>query len=209
MSELSDFNYMKKNLITILILTALPFLVGFYWKSTTPDEPFFDNSLPINSERLDGTFTGGFGEQTCHSCHFDYDINMPGGSLTVDGVPSFYTPESDYKITVTIESERLENGGFQMTSRFKDGTQAGSFSWEGNRLQFTPCISDEVQYLQHTHEGTRPTATREVSWNFTWTAPESPDGKVIFNIAANAGNDDDSSFDDWIYVDELTSNPGK
>jgi hypothetical protein len=195
--------------LKLIICILFPFVVAIAMPANNPEYFPQEDTFDFNSERLDGRFTGGFGEQTCHSCHFDYDINMPGGSLSMDGLPSAYTPGNEYEVTVTVESERLENGGFQMTSRFEDGSQAGSFSWEGNRLKFTPGISDEVQYLQHTHEGTRPTATREVSWNFTWTAPESPDGKVIFNIAANAGNDDDSSFDDWIYVDELTSNPGK
>lgn len=165
------------------------------------NELLFDDDF--NPEHLDGPFTGGFGELTCHSCHFDYDINMDGGSLTVNGLPDYYEAGELYKLTVTVESSHLENGGFQMTSRFEDGTQAGSFTWEDNHLMYTPNISDEVKYLQHTRESTAPTGDRKVSWNFTWSAPETVTGSIIFNIAANAGNNDDSSFGDWIYTKEL------
>lgn len=156
----------------------------------------------FNPEHLDGPFTGGFGEQTCHSCHFDYDLNQEGGSLMVEGVDNTFKPGKSYDITVTVESEHLEIGGFQMTARFEDGTQAGEFKWTGDHLMLTPSISDEVQYLQHSREGTSPTAEREVSWTFTWNAPERSES-VIFNVAANAGNYDDSVFGDWIYAKEI------
>ena len=160
-----------------------------------------------NPDHLDGTFTGGFGEETCRSCHFDYDLNMDGGSLVLDGVPESYESGKDYEITVTLQAEQLEVGGFQMTTRFEDGSQAGDFSWDGEHLMFTPSISDEVKYLQHTADGTEPSSEGEIQWTFTWTSPEVNDGEVILNIAANSGNYDDSSFGDWIYAKELTLRP--
>lgn len=168
--------------------------------------PELDQTSEINPDHLDGAFTGGFGEDTCRSCHFDYDLNMEGGSLSVNGLNEEYEPGSEVDITVTVQSERLEIGGFQLTARFEDGTQAGSFEWDGDRLIFTPDISGDVQYIQHSEEGTEPTGEREVSWSFTWIAPETGD-PVIFNIAANAGNYDDSSFGDWIYAKEIEVTP--
>lgn len=162
---------------------------------------------PLNPEYLDGPFTGGFGEQSCHSCHFDYDLNQDGGSLTIQGINDVYKPGSSYEVTVTVESEQLKIGGFQMTTRFEDGTQAGSFEWEDERLMFTPSISGDLQYLQHSSKGTSPTGKQEVSWSFIWQSPEDGQEPVIFNIAANAGNYDDSSFGDWIYVDEIIISP--
>jgi len=68
---------------------------------------------------------------------------------------------------------------------------------------FTPETDDNMQYIQHSESGTKPDSGRSVSWSFNWTAPE--DGStVIFNVAANAGNYDDSSFGDWIYIKEIT-----
>ncbi|CAN5365394.1 hypothetical protein BH23BAC3_BH23BAC3_31670 [soil metagenome] len=202
------FSYMMKNLITLVLLTALPFVVGFYWQTPGSADRSFDDSLPFNPEHLDGAFTGGFGEQTCHSCHFDNDLNMEGGSLTLQGVEEKYRAGKEYVITVTVESEHLEIGGFQMTARFEDGSQAGSFEWEGDRLMFTPAVSNDIKYLQHSADGTDPTGEREVRWTFTWLAPED-EREVIFNIAANAGNNDDSAFGDWIYVKEIVIKPGE
>lgn len=155
-------------------------------------------------DHIPGPFTGGFGEETCHSCHFDYDINDERGSLRVEGLGQTYEPGEQYELTVSVESERLEIGGFQMTARFEDGSQAGEFIWSGDKLILTPDANDDIQYLQHSVSGTEPTSDREVSWTFTWTAPDHDPAMVIFNIAANAGNDDFSAFGDWIYVQEIT-----
>lgn len=192
--------------LKIFTLTLIPLLVGLWLpEREVVMNHHFDEEF--NPDRLDGRFTGGFGEQTCHSCHFDYDLNMGGGSLSIEGLPDRYEPGSSYKIEVRVESERLENGGFQMTARFDDGNQAGKFEWSGDDLKYTPNISDDVKYLQHTLNSTVPTGEREVSWKFHWIAPESDSGEIIFNLAANAGNDDDSAFGDWIYVKELISEP--
>lgn len=188
-----------KIILKLLIIILLPFFIGI---SMPENEIFVNDAAYFNPEQLDGAFTGGFGEQTCHSCHFDYDLNHESGSLTVDGISETFKKEETYQITVTVESEQLENGGFQMTSRFEDGTQAGQFSWEGDHLIFTPSIGDDVEYVQHSAKGTRPTNEREVSWKVSWKAPDLT-RDVIFNIAANAGNDDDSAFGDWIYVKEF------
>src|SRR5256885_9066778 len=55
--------------------------------------------------------TGGFGEQSCHSCHLDNPVNAPGGRLRIDGVPPAYVPGEAYRITVAIAREGLERGG--------------------------------------------------------------------------------------------------
>lgn len=190
-----------KNVFKIFAIALIPFFVGIHFPEK--EEIFASETLSApNPEHLDGAFTGGFGEQTCHSCHFDYDINKEGGSLTVQGVNETYRPGKAYEITVTVESEHLEIGGFQMTARFEDGSQAGSFQWKGDGLMYTPSVSNGLKYLQHSADGTDPTGEREASWVFTWIAPDD-EREVFFNIAANAGNNDDSAFGDWIYVEEL------
>ncbi len=193
-----------KTALNLLIIILFPFIIGI--SMSEGDSAAIQITEDFNPDRLDGAFTGGFGEQTCHSCHFDYDINMDGGSLTFQGVDDVYETGKNYKITVTVRSERLEVGGFQLTSRYKDGSQAGQFEWSGDRLMLTPSISDEIQYLQHSAEGTTPTSENEVSWIFTWQAPDDS-RPVKFNLAANAGNLDDSSFGDWIYVEEMVISP--
>jgi hypothetical protein len=194
-----------KILLKLLGIISIPFIVGV----SMPETENHDSSIGSieNPNHLDGAFTGGFGEETCRSCHFDYDLNMDGGSLTLDGVPESYQPGKDYEITVTLQAEQLEVGGFQMTTRFDDGSQAGEFSWDGDELMYTPSVTDEVKYLQHSESGTQQAEDRAIQWTFTWTAPEQDGEKVILNIAANSGNYDDSSFGDWIYAEEITLRP--
>lgn len=191
-----------KILLKLLCIVSIPFIVGLSMPETKSSHSL--KSELENPDHLDGAFTGGFGEETCRSCHFDYDLNMDGGSLTLDGVPKSYEAGKDYEITVTLQSEQLEVGGFQMTARFEDGSQAGEFSWDGDDLMFTPSVSDEVKYLQHSVSGTQQAEDQTIQWTFTWTAPEEDGEKVILNIAANSGNYDDSSFGDWIYAKEIT-----
>lgn len=195
-----------KLIFKISAIIIVPFLIGITLPEPEADYSY-DKTRDSNPDHIQGPFTGGFGEETCRSCHFDYDLNMEGGSLTVDGISKTFKPGKNYEITVTVESEQLEVGGFQMTARFEDGTQAGSFEWEGDRLMFTPSVTDEIHYLQHTKGGTEPTGDREIRWTFIWNAPEKSGQDIILNIAANAGNYDDSSFGDWIYAKELILKP--
>lgn len=162
----------------------------------------------IEPRAIPGKFTGGFGELTCHNCHFGYDLNHEGGMLRVDGLNETYSPGQEFGITVTVSSVNLEKGGFQMTARLEDGTQAGWFAWADNdsTLMFTPGTGGEVEYIQHSEAGTDADAKHEVSWFFVWTAPDEPAGPVRVNIAANAGNDDLSPFGDRIYVQEFKLN---
>ncbi|MDX1591744.1 MAG: hypothetical protein R3283_07270, partial [Balneolaceae bacterium] len=155
-----------QHLIKIISIILFPLVLGAILDQTKeagPVEARSESPALSNPDHLDGPFTGGFGEATCHSCHFDYDLNMEGGSLTVTGFPERYQPGREYPISVRIESERLEIGGFQLTIRhLNSGNQAGSFTWNGDRIRFTPesSVGDSIQYLQHSGEGTSPTGDR-------------------------------------------------
>lgn len=95
-----------------------------------------------------------------------------------------------------------------MTARFEDGSQAGTFFWESERIMQTPDIDKQVQYVQHSGQGTQPTGERRVSWTLIWQAPQAGYAEpVVFNMAANAGNHDYSVFGDWIYVKEIRLEP--
>lgn len=204
--------------LLLLFFTAvtIPVLVGLTLSSGEIQPVYGSDVLSIHirdyPDHIPGAFTGGFGESTCHSCHFDHDLNHEQGSLTVAGLPENYTPGEQYEIRVVVENEQLGNGGFQLTARFKDGGQAGAFDWSDDRLTFTPATTDSIQYIQHSEAGTETTSERQVSWRFVWEAPpvsQNQQKTVFFNIAANAGNDDFSAFGDWIYVKERVVPPAQ
>jgi hypothetical protein len=201
---------MPRFIIQFFLALSIPLLIGFIYPGmliTENGEPAVSEILYDYPDHIPGAYTGGFGEQTCHSCHFDYQVNEPRGSLSVEGPDSTYSPSTSYDFTLTLQSERLEIGGFQMTARFEDGSQAGQFIWDGDHLTFTPATVDSIHYLQHEGMGANLTSDGVISWSFTWIAPDDNNRPVIINIAANAGNHDLSAFGDWIYLKERTLLP--
>jgi len=155
-------------------------------------------------EQLTGTFTGGFGEQSCHSCHFDYDLNPSGGKLKVLGIPDAVEAGQVYPIEVILVRENLGKAGFQLTARFVDGSQAGEFEiFEDARLTTTFSTPDSIDYIQHSEAGSEPVEKERNRWVINWKAPRVISDSIYFNIAANAANGDQSEFGDWIYVSEL------
>ena len=147
--------------------------------------------------------TGGFGEISCHQCHWDNPLNDPGGRLSLAGVPDTYIPGERYPITVAIAHPELMKGGFQMSARFEDGRNAGMFRSPDT---LTAPISDEethVTYIQHTASGARR-VQGEARWEVEWIAPAQA-GAVVFHVAGNASNGDASPLGDFIYTANATS----
>lgn len=154
-------------------------------------------------EHLTGAYTGGFGEETCRSCHFDYNLNPEEGKLTVSGFEDKVSAGQQVQIQINVEREELGAAGFQLSARYENGKQAGNFELGNNeRIMFSKSVPDSVQYLQHTGEGSKPGTNNSQTWTVTWEAPDSVAGPVIFNLAVNAANGDQSEFGDFIYSGE-------
>lgn len=151
--------------------------------------------------------TGGFGEPTCYQCHFDGDLNAPGGALALQGLPARYVAGQVYPLAVSLSRADLERGGFQMAVRFAggpdEGRQAGAFSGGEKRIAFE--MAGEVQYVSHTKDGALPAAPDSIRWTVDWKAPESAPGPIVFHLVGNAANGDDSQFGDYVYTLEVKS----
>jgi hypothetical protein len=152
--------------------------------------------------------TGGFGEMTCHECHWDNPLDEPSGRLTLSGAPSSYTPGSRYLITVDLSHPALVRGGFQLSARFErgpaSGGNAGSLRGTDELTAPAPDEDGRIVYIQHTRAAVA--AGSRVRWVVEWTAPEAGD-PVIFHAAANASNGDDSALGDFIYTAAAESQP--
>jgi hypothetical protein len=154
--------------------------------------------------------TGGFGEPTCQVCHADASVNVWGDGLSIGSLPKAYVPGETYRLSVTLTRPGMGRGGFQVSARFADGragVQAGLLK-PADSTTFVAILSNRsVQYLSHTLDGARLTAPDTATWWFDWKAPANgPAGKsteVIFNVAANAANNDQSEFGDRIYIREF------
>lgn len=193
--------------IKIITIIALPFLLGktIHLILSTSNSSQAETSI-IYPEHIAGAYTGGFGEQSCHSCHFDYELNQPEGELSVTGIEDAYEPGREYTVGISVKREDMNRAGFQMTARFEDGTQAGTFELD-EELTTTPNIENKISYVQH-GIGNVEAEGGEKKWQVKWLAPDAT-GPVVFNIAANAANGDASEFGDWIYLKEIRiqSNP--
>lgn len=146
--------------------------------------------------------TGGFGEPTCHVCHSDLPLNAPGGTLELLGVPSGYSPGHNYTLTILLSKQEMMRGGFQLSARFLNGKnagkQAGAFSGLNDKIKLIP--ESNLLYLHHSVEGAELTAPDSVRWDFEWNSPENDSSTVVFHIAANAANWNDSESGDYIYT---------
>jgi hypothetical protein len=145
--------------------------------------------------------TGGFNEPTCRECHQHNPLNDPPGILSLAGLPPSYEPNRMYYLTLTLARPGMLAAGFQLASRSHDreGGQAGSLAPADERTTFAPATLPALQYLQHTRPGTSLTAADTARWTFMWRAPEGL-GPVIFHVAANAANEDNSELGDFIYT---------
>ena len=149
--------------------------------------------------------TGGFGEPTCTACHDDYDLDEGPGSLSVHGLPARLEPGTVYELQVFLRHEGMNRAGFELSSRFTDGTQAGRLAPfdEGTQL----VTANGVEYVGHSDAGSHVRGD-SIGWAVRWTTPESLHSEILIHAAANAANGDDSPFEDWVYAGAWTvTNP--
>lgn len=176
-----------------------------------------------NSDGPPAGFTGGFGEPTCRTCHFDAPEDPGEGELVLEGVPGTYEPGVEYRVTVTLREPRLQRAGFQLAARFagegaedgdparRAGRQAGSLlaaePRTAPRVQVVEHGDPPVLYARQTLAGAEPVAAQEAFWSVRWIAPDEPAEPVLFHAAANAANYDDSEFGDVVYTASARSEP--
>lgn len=150
-------------------------------------------------------FSGGFGEDHCQACHNSEKLNAPPGRVSISA-PERYSAGKVYPVTVTLRRPGLKIGGFVLTSRFeKDSAQAGTLAPGAGEPGRIKIGNDRgVQYAYHSRAGTELTGRDVVRWTLQWTAPAG-NSLVLFHVAANAANGDDSNSGDFIYTSRSRS----
>jgi hypothetical protein len=155
-------------------------------------------------------FSGGFKEDSCHSCHFHAEPNSGGGHLTIEGVPAKFTAGERYVLTVTLTRAGMKSAGFQLAARFaQSGAQAGTLApGSAERERVGVETLGGVQYAGQRKAGSSVGEGDAVRWTIEWTAPDGG-GPVIFHAAANAADGNESADGDFVYTATAESAPPK
>ena len=177
-----------------------------------PSPSYVEGPPPAYVEGPPPAHVGGFGGDTCHACHFENDLDAPGGALTLSGVPDTFDPSATYRITVSLERPEMERAGFQLAARVAEGAGAGGPAGAlqavgGDERVQAVTAADGVTYAQHTEPGTALAVPGTASWAVEWRPPAADATAVVFHAAANAANDDASEFGDFIYTASATTRP--
>lgn len=137
------------------------------------------------------------GGEGCVQCHFDAPAEEPSAAVSILGLPQAVAPGARYPLTVRLEDERLENAGFLLSAWL--GTEgvgsleAGSFETDSAKVVTAGARA------RSTEAGSRPSSPGVAEWQLVWQAPASLGSNVVFELWANAGNDDKSPFGDAMH----------
>lgn len=186
----------RANQIRLLCIAALPLIAGGSWFHVFPTGLSPHHGYP---DRVLPAMTGGFGEATCRSCHFDAPLNDTQGNMGLLGIPDTAVSGSRYTLTVTVSHPELRRAGFQITVRDSVGRQAGLFKSLDERTLTQAAGDNDVAYMNHSEAGSEPTGKGMARWEFEWVPAKS--GTVFLHWVANAGNGDESALGDFVYSD--------
>lgn len=146
--------------------------------------------------------TGAPGESTCISCHSQ---NNGSGQFTIAG-PATYAPGQTYQIEVRhVTSDTSRRAwGFELTSlagTVTAGTLANTTSTTRIRT------GSGKTYIEQSASGVFSGQTGGASWVFSWTAPATNVGNVIFYAAGLQADDDGGEGGDQTYTTSFVSQP--
>jgi len=160
----------------------------------------------VNGDGPPPAHTGGFGEPTCLECHEGGPLNDPDGALTLEGVPDRFTRGRRYDLTVALRHPALARAGFELSVRYAGGSatgrQAGRLVAGSPGVGVTLDTARAVVYAHQIAAAAGVESAGQARWSLRWEAPRTPTGAVVFHVAANAANDDNSPFGDLIYAIE-------
>ena len=168
---------MNYSLMALLIITAL--IVG---KSAV--------GLPNGGEGGGEDWANDVEENHGCYCHAGQQLNQ--GMYSLQGIPSAYSPETTYNLTLTIDDanvERSENDNGKYGG-FLAEVSEGSFVTDENYW-----VGGEGSYISHNDN-----SNNIRNWLFQWTAPTEGTGDAVFMIYFNAVNGEATAGDQWSYL---------
>jgi len=157
------------------------------------------------------------GEGLCTLCHNLNPPNQANGMVEILDLPESYTTGQAYPLRVRLTSTANaayadRKWGFELTAVYEaNGLGAGTWiipESHADSLRLGTYASTSSStfktrvYVTHTSPSTYKGSSSPVEWSFSWVAPPSDSGTVIFCVAGNAANGDSLSLgtDDQIYT---------
>lgn len=170
-----SFHY--KQTITPIVIASFILFLG--WSADPPDGK-----------------TGAPFDGLCSDCHSGGSFD---GTVNISGFPTSITPNTTYDITLTTTATMGSPlvGGFQLVVVNASNVNSGNLTaGTGNGTSFF----NSREYVDH--RGAKSFSGGSVSWNFTWTSPNGPNGAVItMYFSSNLANGNGSSSGDKIIND--------
>lgn len=156
------------------------------------------------------------GGQTCRQCHTTFELNSPGGRVTIEAQP--YKPGIKQTIRVTVFHPEAMRWGFELTARqvSNENVTAGTFSANeevqikcddgvpGNTFgRNGPCEGGVKEFAEHLEAATRTGSGGSKTFLVEWTPPANEVGRIVFYAAGNAANNNGNNQGDRIYTTRL------
>jgi hypothetical protein len=127
----------------------------------------------------------------CSSCHFD-SPPPTAEALRIEGLPERIEPGRTYSLTLVLSDPALRNAGFMLSVTSQDDPA-------GELRAADAGTETQGALARQTRAGSVPMKPGSSRWQLDWTAPASLDSPVVFDLWANAGNDDLSPFGDTLH----------
>ncbi|MDQ6699882.1 MAG: IPT/TIG domain-containing protein, partial [Acidobacteriota bacterium] len=149
---------------------------------------------------------------TGSGCHSGPLNNFGGGIQIMLPEGNSYKPGVKQHIMVRVAETGQRRWGFQFTARLASNLangQAGDLVPAADGFtqvlctdgRAKPCRAGaEVQFIEHTLEGTRLGTRDGATFEFDWTPPSNDAGDIVFYAAGNAANGNGDEFGDHIYT---------
>lgn len=151
-------------------------------------------------------YTGSPGESNCRSCHSDFPLNDPKGSIKITAPTLInwnYTPGETYVINVTISRAGAKVFGFDFEALTSANIDAGTLSIINNDPSILVLKAKNGRTnVIHLIDGGKTANSHTFSFN--WAAPRTSVGTITFYATGNATNNNNSTSGDYTYATTQT-----
>lgn len=200
---------MKKSYILgVTALVSIGFLSMQNFDNSSVEKYIKSAGHQLNGSGAIQGVTGAPGENNCTQCHTNGFSQAQDGSnqniLTlIDGITPVtqYVPGTTYSVAVSMTSGNVQEGFSATALDGTTNTKAGSFSSAG--AIGTSVSNGTRDYATHTSlsndEG-------NVAWGWTWVAPATNVGEVIFYLCTNVTDGVGAGPEDVVYLSQHSFN---